>query len=43
MYIRLCSLGFGVTVLIFQNSKKKEKKTLPKQKSVKTIKIKNKK
>ena len=42
MYIRLCSLGFGVTVLIFQNSKKK-KKTLPKQKSVKTIKIKNKK
>ena len=26
MYIRLCSLGFGVTLLIFQNSKKKEKK-----------------
>ena len=28
MYIRLCSLGFGVTLLIFQNSKKKEKKKL---------------
>ena len=26
MYIRLCSLGFGVTLLIFQNFKKKEKK-----------------
>ena len=24
MYIRLCFLGFGVTLLIFQNSKKKE-------------------
>ena len=28
MYIRLCSLGFGVTLLIFQNSKKKRKKKL---------------
>ena len=29
MYIRLCSLGFGVTLLIFQNSKN-NKKTPPK-------------
>ena len=39
MYIRLCSLGFGVTLLIFQNSKKNS----PKIKIKKIKKNKNKK
>ena len=39
MYIRLCSLGFDVTLLIFQSSKKNSPKM--KIKKIKKIKIKN--